>query len=266
MIPRADIAEWRDSGHQWSADDQVEQDLILGRILVEMFSDSSIAGKLICRGGTALHKLFFPKPLRYSEDIDVVQRGPGPIGPVFDEIRNVLDRWLGLPRRELGRGVARLTYRTESEDNPPRPLKIKVEINTREHFQVLPIERKKFRVRSRWFTGEADIPVYGTDELLATKMRALYQRRKGRDLFDLGAALRALNVSPGSIIATFQQYCEAAGQKITGKEYRSNLLKKLEHPGFLSDCMPLLRPGVEFVPQSDFDLVDRELISRMAGR
>ncbi len=266
MIPRADIAEWRASGHPWKTDDQVEQDLILGRMLVEMFSDSLIAEKLIFRGGTALHKLFFPKPLRYSEDIDVVQRDPGPIGPIFDGIRSVFDKWLGSPRRKIGPGVARLTYRLESEDSPPLPLKIKIEINTREHFQVLPVEKKPVHVHSRWFEGGTNIPVYCTDEILATKMRALYQRRKGRDLFDLAAALRELDVSPERIVNTFKEYSEAGGQKITGKVYRNNLLEKLGHSGFLSDCVPLLRAGIEFAPQEDFALVDLELISRMAGK
>ena len=84
MIPRADIIEWRASGHSWKTDAQVEQDLIISRMLVELFSSSLIAEKLIFRGGTALHKLCFPQPLRYSEDIDLVQSTPGPIGPIFD--------------------------------------------------------------------------------------------------------------------------------------------------------------------------------------
>ena len=38
---------------------------------------------------------------------------------------------------------------------------------------------------SPWFTGATDIITYELDELMATKLRALYQRRKGRDLFDI---------------------------------------------------------------------------------
>ena len=38
---------------------------------------------------------------------------------------------------------------------------------------------------SRWFTGAAKVLTYDLDELLGTKLRALYQRKKGRDLFDL---------------------------------------------------------------------------------
>ncbi|MFH1038778.1 MAG: nucleotidyl transferase AbiEii/AbiGii toxin family protein [PVC group bacterium] len=234
-------------------------------MLVELFHNSFIAGNLIFRGGTALHKLFFPRALKYSEDIDFVQSEPGQIGPIFDEIRGVFHEWLGHPRRKVGPGVATLTYRAASEDNPPLPLRIKIEINTREHFQVWPVENKSFRIQSRWFEGLVRIPVYCTDELLATKMRALYQRRKGRDLFDLAAALREVNLSPERIVNAFKKYSEAEGQTITRKSYRANLLGKLDHPGFLSDCIPLLRSGIGFDPKEDFDLVDRELITRLPG-
>ncbi len=265
MIPELYIREWYDRA-PWGTWAMVEQDLIVSRMLVEMFNDSLISDKLIFRGGTALHKLFFPQPLRYSEDIDVVQRGPGPIGPIFDGIRKLFDQWLGIPGRKIGPKVSSLTYRIESEDSPPLPLKIKIEINTREHFQFLPVEKKKIRISSRWFDGEADIPVYCVDELLATKMRALYQRRKGRDLFDLGAALPALAVSPQRVVDTLDKYLEAGGQRISRRVYRSSLLEKLDRFDFLEDCKPFLRPGVDFAPRESFALVDRELIFLMSGK
>ena len=40
-------------------------------------------------------------------------------------------------------------------------------------------------VDSEWFSGSGTIITYRLEELMATKLRALYQRRKGRDLFDL---------------------------------------------------------------------------------
>lgn len=265
MIPRADIVEWRNAGHPWKTDAQVEQDLILSRMLVELFRGGTLAEKLIFRGGTALHKLILPRPVRYSEDLDFVQSMPGPIGPIFDEIRSIFDGWLGKPRRKIGPGVVNLVYRVASEDTPPLPLRVKIEINTREHFQIWPIEQREIQITSRWFTGAAVVPVYRAEELLATKMRALYQRRKGRDLFDLAEGLRQEGVSPESIAAAFIRYSENAKQKITANSFRANLAEKLAHPGFLTDCPPLLLAGVRFNAEEDRALVDRELISRIDG-
>jgi hypothetical protein len=140
MIPRADILAWRDAGYIWRTDAMVEQDLILSRILVDLFRDPGLSRQFVFRGGTALHKLCFSQPMRYSEDVDLVQRDPGPIGPVFDALRNALSPWLGeKPSRKQGPGVVNLIYRVQSEDSPPLPLRIKIEINTREHFQMLPL-------------------------------------------------------------------------------------------------------------------------------
>ncbi len=238
----------------------VEQDLIISRILVELFEDPLVKSGLVFRGGTALHKIFLPESLRYSEDIDVVQRDPGPIGPFFDAMRAAFDGWLGEPQRKTGRGVASLVYRGESEDTPPLPLRMKIEINTREHFHVWPPATRAFEVRSRWFEGSAEIPVYQAEELLGTKMRALYQRRKGRDLFDLAVGIRQMDVDAGKVVRAFSEYTAAEGHPVSQAEYRANLLAKLEHPGFREDCGPLLRPGVEFDLRRDFELVDECLI------
>jgi len=265
VIPRAGIIEWRAAGHPWQADAMVEQDLIISRVLAELFSDAEISGQLVFRGGTALHKLFFDEPKRYSEDIDLVQREAGPIGPVFNSVREILESWMGVPQRKQGPGLATMTFRLQSEDASPQPLRVKVEINTREHFQALPIQMKPFAVTCRWFRGKTVLPVYDLNELLATKLRALYQRRKGRDLFDIASALRTQACDPALIVSVFEHYMEAEGRRITRNEYRENLAAKMEHPGFRSDCASLLRPGIEFDLKADQALVDSLLLARLAG-
>ena len=114
MIPLDFITEWRKNA-PWIHDEQVEQDLILSRALVEIFGGPGELGSMCFRGGTALYKLHLRSPVRYSEDIDLVQLEPGPIGPVLDAIRGVLDPWLGKPKRELGKGLAQVIYRMKSE-------------------------------------------------------------------------------------------------------------------------------------------------------
>ena len=64
-------------------------------------------------------------------------------------------------------------------------MRLKIEINTREHFTVLGLKEIPYKVENGWFSGECSLTGYELEELLGTKMRALYQRRKGRDLFDL---------------------------------------------------------------------------------
>ncbi len=63
-------------------------------------------------------------------------------------------------------------------------MRLKIEINTREHFNVLRLKKIACKVENSWFSGECMLTGYELEELLGTKLRALYQRRKGRDLFD----------------------------------------------------------------------------------
>lgn len=261
MIPRSDIQAWRNKGFPWKTDAMIEQDLIITRVLIELFEEKKTASCLLFRGGTALHKLFFDKPLRYSEDMDLVQLEPGPIGPVFNSIRDKFIDWLGEPKRKIGPDTATLIYKVNSEDQPPLPLKIKIEINIREHLPFLSIEHKTLEIQSRWYEGKSLIAVHRLEELLATKLRALYQRRKGRDLFDLATALRTLKVDTNKVVDTFIKYCEADGIRIGAKDFRDNLKAKLDHPGFAHDCDPILRPGWAFDFRSDCELIDRELLS-----
>ena len=202
MIPQDFISEWKKAA-PWSQDDQVEHDLIIYRALVEIFSHPDLAENLAFRGGTALFKLHLP-PIRYSEDIDLVQVHPGPIGPLMDAMQEKLNPRLGSPKRKRSEGRVTLTYRVASEEGVP--LKLKVEINSREHFTLLGFEKRVFAVDSRWFSGNAPILTYHLDELMGTKVRALYQRKKGRDLFDLWVAFDTAAIRPESVIQCFLHY------------------------------------------------------------
>jgi predicted nucleotidyltransferase component of viral defense system len=201
MIPRAYITEWRNVA-PWSTNAQVEQDLVISRALVELFSNPMISESISFRGGTALHKLFLSPHPRYSEDIDLVQIKPGPIKPLLKEIGKQL-RFLGSEKErqtKLNINNSSIYYRFQSEIAPVISLRLKIEINCREHFSVMGFNTVPFKVNSQWFNGDALLTTYYVEELLGTKLRALYQRKKGRDLFDLWYALKNIQVDANQIL------------------------------------------------------------------
>lgn len=262
MIPADFITEWR-AHTRWATDEQVEQDLILSRAVVAIFQDSELADALALRGGTALHKLHFFPPRRYSNDIDLVQLRPGPFGATVDRLRGQLNGWLGQPRREQGQGV-RLIYRFDSEIPPVVRLKLKIETNTREHFTVHGTTKKPFTVTSRWWSGAAEITTFPIEELVGTKLRALFQRKKGRDLFDLCVALDA-GIDPGAVIDVFQAYMKAEGREVTRAVFEENLAAKLRLPAFTDDIPILLLPGTTFDVAAGAARVATELVARLPG-
>jgi predicted nucleotidyltransferase component of viral defense system len=239
VIPRDYITEWRAEA-PWAPDFQVEQDLVICRALVAIFTHPVLAKSLAFRGGTALYKLHLKPPARYSEDIDLVQVNAEPAGPLMDALHEALDGWLGKPRYKQSEGRVTLTYRFSSEDAPPLPLKLKVEINSREHFAVYGFKTMRFSVSSRWFDGACDVLTYELDELLGTKLRALYQRRKGRDLFDLALALENPDVDPARVVAAFQEYMKHGGHRVGRAQFEENLAAKLNNQAFNADIGPLL--------------------------
>jgi predicted nucleotidyltransferase component of viral defense system len=239
VIPLDYITEWRAEA-PWTMTSQVEQDLMLSRALVEMFTDSNIGDRLAFRGGTALYKLHIRPAARYSENIDLVQVDAGPIGGVIDDIRRVLDPWLGTPKRTAHEGRVVLVYRTEAEGLPAAPMRLKIEINSREHFSVFGYDQRRFETQSRWFTGAADVTTFQLDELLGTKLRALYQRKKGRDLYDLFTASRRMAVDLARVVTCFHRYLEHDGLRVSRAEFEMNLHEKLTDRTFLGDVTPLI--------------------------
>jgi predicted nucleotidyltransferase component of viral defense system len=264
LIPRDFITEWRQYA-SWTEDSQVEQDLIICRALVEVFSLDAVARTLAFRGGTALHKLHLPPAERYSEDIDLVQMVAGPIGPVLDAMRGVLDPWLGEPKRVFNEGRASLGYRMVSEGSPPVPMRLKIEVNSREHFTVLGLQKRSFTVESRWYSGSARIKTFHLDELLGTKLRALYQRKEGRDLFDLWAAQADGKVDSTRVVRCFLEYLNQSGLRVSRAEFEANLAAKLADPAFTQDVVPLLGPGVAWDLEGAARYVRQELLTCLPG-
>jgi predicted nucleotidyltransferase component of viral defense system len=240
MIFQTAITAWRKIA-PWGSSDQVEHDLILSRVICELYTHPAIAERIVFRGGTALHKLFFGRAGRFSEDLDFVQIKAEPIGKTVDAIRERLDHWLGKPSWKQNQGRFTLNYNFKTEIEPIVTRKVKIEINTREHFNIQPYIKKFFRVKSAWFQGEARVLTYSIEELLATKLRALYQRKKGRDLYDLWYVLYQLrDLNTEEIIKIFEHYMKLGNVFVSRAEFEKNLLRKKKDIVFNRDIHFLL--------------------------
>jgi predicted nucleotidyltransferase component of viral defense system len=265
MIPKAFITAWRAEA-PWAEDAQVEQDLVISRALVSLYTTPGLAERLAFRGGTALYKLHLLPAARYSEDLDFVQIQPEPIGDTLDIIRAALDPWLGEPRRVFKEGRANIIYRFYSEDAPPLQLRLKIEINTREHFSELGLEKIPVTVENPWFSGSAEVTSYPLVELLSTKLRALYQRKRGRDLFDLWLSLdQRESLDVDLLLQCFHRYMDEGGHRVSRAQFEKNLHHKAADPDFRADVPPLLRNDIIW----DFDRamakVRDQIVTRLPG-
>jgi predicted nucleotidyltransferase component of viral defense system len=265
MIPTAFLQAWSAKA-PWPDLRQVEQDLIISRALCDLFNAPALKDKIAFRGGTAIHKLLFNQPLRYSEDIDLVQIPAEPIGATVDAVREALS-WLGRCQREQAGHSMHLVFKFTPEVDSQVTLKLKVEINTREHTNLLGIKRYPFALENDWYRGQAKIASFEAEELFGTKLRALLQRRASRDLFDLHQGLEQLTLAPEKVIACFDHYLALEGKPITRAIAEQRMLEKLAR-SLTEDITPLLPVGIQF-GESDaihaFERVWIELIARMGG-
>lgn len=263
MIPIAYIDEWRQQA-PWVDSEMVEQDLIISRAIACLYQHPLLQKKIAFRGGTALNKLYIKPAARYSEDIDLVQIDDEPIGEILSAIRSVLDPWLGKARWSQKQWLTKLIYRIPSTMGSQ--LRLKLEINTAESFVVDQHQYIDYAVESSWFSTKTKICTYSLDELMATKLRALYQRRKGRDLFDIWIALNTLGMNCGKLIKIFHTYNEQQQCQISRAQFEKNMHEKMQDEQFLSDTYPLLRDDIEWNPEKAYSQIEKKLLPLLPGQ
>jgi predicted nucleotidyltransferase component of viral defense system len=129
---------------------------------------------------------------------------------------------------------------------------------------VLGLKEFRHTMDSGWFSGECTIMTYELEELLGTKLRALYQRRKGRDLFDLYQALNLHQIDTDKLIKCYQEYMQFVVDKPpTQKQFILNMDEKMKDKEFNADIMALLRPGIKYNNEMAYEVVNAELIEKL---
>ena len=259
----------------WSAQYQVEQDLLLCRAMAALFHDAFLSSQIAMRGGTLLHKVHLAPASRYSEDIDLVVVGDRPEDHVRRAIRRVLADVLGPPKTSVWgtltlairnavqpSKVLRMTYSLPSIIEPGRMLDIVVEANVTERRPHRAVVEMPFSFPFRDEPIRTRIKGYDIHEMLGTKMRAMFQRKRGRDLFDLYWALTKspTPVDPSAIIESFQHYMQQEGTTAGRAEFIEILEAHLLDRGFCADMGPLLRSGIIYAPQAAGKFVKANLL------
>ena len=185
------------------------------------------------------------------------------IKPIMQRLGEIID-FFEEPRRTEVRGHgAKALYRFASEYGNTRR-RLKLEINCKEHFNVLDWIELPFEIKNRWFSGEARIRTYNLNELLGTKLRALYQRSKGRDLFDLDYSHLHMSLDTESIIQCFKEYMIfSTGKPPSQKEFLINIEEKENDINFTGDMEGLLRLGIGYDQELAFEWLKENLIGKL---
>ena len=130
------------------------------------------------------------------------------------------------------------------------------------HDKELPVGEHPLQIYSLATPNGVKVTVL-LEELLGSKLRALYQRRQGRDLFDLWYAFSEKNVHADKVIECFHYFMGQSDAAVSRREFEDNLEHKMQDKTFITDTRGLLPPDYPYDPWIAFKVVMNQLISRL---
>lgn len=237
MIPQRELASLR---AEWMLDQGViEKDYVLGWLLAGIANHKELADSWVFKGGTCLRKCYY-ETYRFSEDLDftVVQGGPDDpevLGPIFTDIAEWVREESGIEliaddrsfrRRRNKRGnpttEGRIGYRGPNA-SPSIP-KVKLDITTDEILTSRPVLRPIGHPYSDRLPVSRVLS-YSINELFGEKLRALAERCRPRDLYDVVHMHRHPDLigSAALVRGVLERKCEFVGIEIpTADSIRSS--------------------------------------------
>ncbi|MCL1602123.1 MAG: nucleotidyl transferase AbiEii/AbiGii toxin family protein [Actinomycetia bacterium] len=215
---RARVAEWG------LRDDVVEKDYVLGWILAGIGTEPVLRDGWVFKGGTCLKKCYL-ETFRFSEDLDFTVSENGPI--VENEVLGHLDRMLERIGRESGIDFAvrerrlrvrpngslegRIYYR--GPRNAPNPASIRLDLTRDEQVARPPVMRPIQHLYSDQLPEPATVRCYSLEEVYAEKIRAMGERGRPRDLYDIVFLLDFPGLADSSVLIseTLVAKCDSKG-------------------------------------------------------
>jgi predicted nucleotidyltransferase component of viral defense system len=262
MINRAAI---NDRVREWGLrEDIVEKDYVLGWLLWAIGSDPTLSATWVFKGGTCIKKCYI-ETYRFSEDLDFTVAPGGPLSPekleaIFQEMLKRVTDESGIqfavrapyfrqrPRGESTEG--RIYYR--GPRGAPQPASIKLDLSGDETIARPTVLRRIAHPHADELPAPAEVRSYGFEELFAEKLRALAERSRPRDLYDVVNLFRRrdLQAEPALIRAVLIEKCERKGipvpsyTDLESSPYRAEL--DSEWHSMLAHQLPALPPLQDF--------------------
>jgi predicted nucleotidyltransferase component of viral defense system len=265
VIGRADLVE---RVREWGLAEQVvEKDYVLGWVLWGIGSDPHLADRWVFKGGTCLKKCYI-ETYRFSEDLDFTVLPGAPVEP--DDVLPLLHRVLGRVGEESGidfsvqqprfrlrpSGLAsegRVYYRGPRQT--PGAASIKIDLSADERVVRPPVLRPIAHPYPDGLPGAGTVRCYSFEEVFAEKLRAMGQRGRPRDLYDIVNLFRRndLRLHAALIRDVLVDKCETKGvevptyDSVAAAPHRAEL--ESEWTNMLGHQLPALPPLEQFLAE-----------------
>lgn len=263
MIPRAALQA---RAREWGlAEEVVEKDYVLGWLLWGIGSDPALRDHWIFKGGTCLKKCFV-ETYRFSEDLDFTVLEGGPLEPdtLLPVLGGLLDRveqQTGITltsrtplvrMRPDGRSAeGRIYYR--GPRGTPGQARVKLDLTYEETVVEQPVRRPIAHAYDEQLPADGAVRCYAFAEVFAEKLRALGQRTRPRDLYDVVNLYRRadLRADRALVVAILERKCDFKKVPVPSLETVSAAEKAAElatdWEAMLAHQLPVLPPIEEFL-------------------
>ncbi len=195
MIPRAAVQA---RAREWGLTEEVvEKDYVLGWLLWGIGARPTLRDHWVFKGGTCLKKCFV-ETYRFSEDLDFTVLEGGPLEPkdllpALTEMLDLVEQETGITLssrqpairlRPDGRSAeGRVYYRGPRET--PGEARVKLDLTYDETIIEPTVRREIAHAYDDMLPGDGAVRCYSFAEVFAEKLRALGQRTRPRDLYDV---------------------------------------------------------------------------------
>jgi predicted nucleotidyltransferase component of viral defense system len=262
MIARTAIEE---RVREWGLSEEVvEKDYVLGWLLWGIGSDPTLNTTWVFKGGTCLKKCFI-ETYRFSEDLDFTVMPGGLIqandlDPILERILqriydavgiNFHDRKPLLKTHSSGLYTeGRVYYR--GPRNAPMVASVKLDLSASEKIVRPSVIRKIVHAFPDELPAPATVRCYSFEEIFAEKIRAMGERSRPRDLFDIINLFRRsdLRSQPGLIREVLGEKCGSKGVTVPTIELIENSTNRgeleSEWENMLGHQLPSLPPFLGF--------------------
>jgi predicted nucleotidyltransferase component of viral defense system len=222
-----------------------ELDYRLVKTLEAFYRDGFLSKRLCIKGGTAINKLYLGETSRLSVDLDFNQVGTKE--EVLKERRDVRERIVGLLKKQDDSYVIHSERRYEQTRIKARyktlagPMQsFKIEVSHVERFPIVSPVMKQVKTPD----GSADVITYTLEELTATKLRALLERFKGRDVYDL-YFISQLKPDPIVTRKMFLYYFYRSRKVFNPKVHYKNLVRRYKSVNYVDAVSVFVKPTVK---------------------
>ena len=262
MIGRAAIDE---RVREWGLrEDVVEKDYVLGWLLWGISADSELGASWVFKGGTCLKKCYI-ETYRFSEDLDFTVLPGGPVQS--DEVGPAIVRVLERVTEESGIdfSVAEPRFRSRQAERStegrvyyrgpraaPMAARVKLDLTSDEVVARETVMRPIAHPYEEALPEPAEVRCYSFEELFAEKLRAMGERSRPRDLYDIVNLYRRpdLRLRGEEIRAVLIEKCESKGVPVPSfasiEESEFVVELESEWENMLGHQLPALPPFGQF--------------------